>query len=79
LMGGAIGCPECNCLVTRVIDTSPDEGRGSIRRRRECVACGARWSTLEIEADRLELLEEQLRPNRRGGAARQARPPLGAG
>jgi len=40
-------CPKCGKTDDKVIDTRPnDEGR-SIRRRRECIACGYRYSTLE--------------------------------
>jgi transcriptional regulator NrdR family protein len=35
------------------------------KRRRECLDCGSRWKTYEVEADRLDLLEDaaKLRPN----------------
>ena len=40
-------CPYCNYEATRVVDSrETDEGR-SIRRRRECQNCGARFSTYE--------------------------------
>jgi transcriptional repressor NrdR len=38
-------CPECGDGDTRVVD-SRDSG-DSIRRRRECLACGARFTTFE--------------------------------
>ena len=44
-------CPKCN-EKTRVIDTIPDED--SVARRRECVACGYRFSTIEIDKDLYE-------------------------
>ncbi len=40
-------CPYCHMdSASQVVDTSHD-ARGSIRRRRECKACGKRFSTLE--------------------------------
>ena len=39
-------CPHCQELETKVIDTSHDS-HGNIRRRRECLKCGQRFSSLE--------------------------------
>lgn len=39
-------CPYCKHDGSRVVDTSHDS-RGSVRRRRECEACGQRFSTYE--------------------------------
>ena len=39
-------CPYCHFDQTRVVDTTHDH-RGGIRRRRECEACGERFSTYE--------------------------------
>ncbi|HLA44606.1 MAG TPA: hypothetical protein VJZ27_14275, partial [Aggregatilineales bacterium] len=40
-------CPYCGITgESQVIDTSHD-ARGNIRRRRECKACGKRFSTIE--------------------------------
>jgi transcriptional regulator NrdR family protein len=38
-------CPECGTNSSKVTDSR--EAPGSIRRRRECVRCGGRWSTIE--------------------------------
>ena len=57
-MSDSIECPECRRQYTRVIDSRPSYERGSIRRRR---VCHYRWSTFEIDADRLHLLEDHLR------------------
>ena len=46
-------CPKCN-EKTRVIDSTTDED--STTRRRECVACGYRFSTIEIDKDLYERL-----------------------
>lgn len=40
-------CPFCQHDDTRVIDSRVSDDGGSIRRRRECPACGARFSTVE--------------------------------
>jgi len=39
-------CPYCESFDTKVIDTRRD-AQGNIRRRRECVSCSERFSTLE--------------------------------
>jgi transcriptional repressor NrdR len=39
-------CPYCKHEGSRVVDTSHD-GRGGVRRRRECENCGQRFSTYE--------------------------------
>jgi transcriptional regulator NrdR family protein len=61
-MTDAIGCPECLATATRVVDSRPSYDRGSVCRRRECVTCGCRWTTYEIDKDRLDLLEDCIRP-----------------
>lgn len=40
-------CMFCNCPDSRVIDSRPAEENNSIRRRRECVGCGKRFTTYE--------------------------------
>ena len=40
-------CPFCNEENTRVIDSRPAEDGNSIRRRRQCDACGKRFTTYE--------------------------------
>ena len=40
-------CPYCGKDNTRVIDSRPADDGGSIRRRRECDACGRRFTTYE--------------------------------
>ena len=40
-------CMYCGCLESKVIDSrATDEGR-TIRRRRECIQCGKRFTTYE--------------------------------
>lgn len=38
-------CPYCSYLNSKVLDSR--SGNNSIRRRRECLACGRRWTTYE--------------------------------
>jgi transcriptional regulator NrdR family protein len=73
-MSDSIECPECRKLETRVVDSRPSYERGSIRRRRECLSCDYRWSTFEVDADRLALLEDQLRVKKREPSP-ETRPP----
>jgi transcriptional repressor NrdR len=40
-------CPWCDADEDRVVDSRPADGGASIRRRRECGACGRRYSTFE--------------------------------
>ena len=41
-------CPFCGCSDSKVIDSRPTDEGERIRRRRECVACGKRFTTYEI-------------------------------
>lgn len=43
-------CPLCATEDTRVIDSRPAEDGAAIRRRRECVVCGERFTTFERSA-----------------------------
>ncbi len=40
-------CPFCACLESRVLDSRPADEGATIRRRRECVSCGKRFTTYE--------------------------------
>jgi transcriptional repressor NrdR len=44
-------CPWCNADDDRVVDSRPVERGASIRRRRECGACGRRYTTFERVED----------------------------
>lgn len=48
-------CPFCQSNLSKVVDKRPVEGRGEIRRRRECLKCTRRFTTYEATAQ-LELL-----------------------
>lgn len=41
-------CPYCGELDSKVIDSRPTEDGEKIRRRRECLVCGKRFTTYEI-------------------------------
>jgi transcriptional repressor NrdR len=49
-------CPFCAHADTRVIDSRVVEEGGAVRRRRECEACGKRFSTFERADLRLPLV-----------------------
>ena len=40
-------CPYCNAPESKVIDSRPTDESNSIRRRRECLGCGKRFTTYE--------------------------------
>ena len=40
-------CQYCSCMDSKVIDSRPTEEGSSIRRRRECMNCGRRFTTYE--------------------------------
>ena len=48
-------CPYCGYLESKVIDSRPAEEGATIRRRRECLACGKRFTTYEF-MERLPLI-----------------------
>ena len=41
-------CTNCGCLESKVIDSRATEDGTSIRRRRECLRCGRRFTTYEV-------------------------------
>ena len=54
-------CIFCNCTESRVVDSRPTED-GAIRRRRECVGCGRRFTTYEkIETLPLLVIKKDTR------------------
>lgn len=40
-------CPSCGFLESKVVDSRPAEEGDAIRRRRECLECGRRFTTYE--------------------------------
>lgn len=54
-------CPKCLFEETKVLDSRPGKGNTSIRRRRQCLNCTHRFSTVE------EILKEDLVVTKRDG------------
>ena len=44
-------CPKCGCDESKVVDSRPSENNDAIRRRRECIQCGCRFTTYERRED----------------------------
>lgn len=44
-------CPFCGCEESKVIDSRPTDENERIRRRRECIDCGKRFTTYETIED----------------------------
>jgi transcriptional repressor NrdR len=49
-------CPKCECVEDKVIDSRSSKGGAAIRRRRECLKCGSRFTTYE-EVEKVEKLK----------------------
>ena len=55
-------CPQCACQDDKVIDSRASREGSTIRRRRECVQCGHRYTTYEqIERPKLMVLKRDGR------------------
>lgn len=55
-------CQFCGYLDSRVIDSRPTEEGSSIRRRRECLRCGRRFTTYEkIETSPVMVIKKDMR------------------
>ena len=54
-------CPKCTSLETKVLDTRIGKNETSTRRRRECLDCGYRFTTIE------EVLRADLQVVKRDG------------
>jgi len=54
-------CPKCSSTDTKVLETRTGKASASIRRRRECIECGHRFSTIE------EILREDAMVVKRDG------------
>ncbi len=46
-MGIIMKCPYCSSVESKVTDSRPTEDNMKIRRRRECIKCGGRFTTYE--------------------------------
>ena len=52
-------CQFCNCPDSREVDSRPTEEGASIRRRRECINCGRRFTTYEkVEMPQLLVIKK---------------------
>ena len=40
-------CPHCGNIDDKVVDSRPSSDHSVIRRRRECLACATRFTTIE--------------------------------
>lgn len=49
-------CPFCSFADSKVVDSRPDKDSSTIRRRRECEACGKRFTTHERVEETLPLV-----------------------
>lgn len=49
-------CPFCSFPDSKVVDSRPDKGGATIRRRRECESCGKRFTTYERVEEILPLV-----------------------
>jgi len=55
-------CPSCNHLEDKVTDSREIKDGAGVRRRRECLACGHRFTTYEyVEAEALMVLKKDGR------------------
>ncbi len=61
-----MNCPACKSIKGCVVDsrTRGRQGRfgDRVRRRRRCLVCGYRWSTLELTIEAVEQLGARPRP-----------------
>lgn len=48
-------CPQCGCLDDKVVDSRATKEGAGVRRRRECLQCGHRFTTLE------EIIQAELK------------------
>ncbi len=44
---GGVNCPVCRASDTKVVDSRLAEDGAAVRRRRECLSCGRRFTTFE--------------------------------
>lgn len=58
-------CPKCNFDETKVLDSRQTDDGFKIRRRRECISCGQRFTTYE-KIEEMQLLVIKRNGNRQG-------------
>jgi len=60
-----VKCPYCEHLESKVLDSRTIEAGSSIRRRRQCMACGSRFTSYErVEDPTLMVIKKDLRRER---------------
>src|SRR2546421_9789407 len=60
--GGRMRCSKCGCQEDKVIDSRTSREGATIRRRRECLACGHRFTTYEeIENEAMTVVKRDDR------------------
>ena len=52
-------CPYCSFSDSKVVDSRPDKGGATIKRRRECESCGKRFTTHERVEEVLPLVTKR--------------------
>ena len=51
-------CPQCDSTDNRVVDTRTSRGGRAVRRRRDCLECGSRFTTYEyVEVRPIQVLK----------------------
>jgi len=53
-------CPQCGCLDDKVVDSRATKEGAGVRRRRECLNCSHRFTTIE------EIIQTELKVVKRG-------------
>jgi transcriptional repressor NrdR len=62
IRSGFMRCPKCGCQDDKVIDSRASREGATIRRRRECIKCGHRFTTYEeLEHEGLMVLKRDGR------------------
>jgi transcriptional repressor NrdR len=53
----AVACPKCGEGYSKVIDVRTRSSGESVRRRRKCLTCQTRYTTIEIRQEVLKIVE----------------------
>ena len=53
-------CPNCGCADTDVFDSRPKSDGSEIRRRRKCLGCDGRFTTIEHPQETIEELSRDM-------------------
>lgn len=75
-------CPACHTDDGRTIDSRPYNDAHTVKRRRECKVCLKRWTTVEVDLEKWQMLLDiagmQLQIDaEKNGLAEKARSVLG--